>query len=170
MSKFMSRLLKVVQNSILGFKSVEQTSKDDKGMTNSNPHEPLTTSSDRWLETAKIAWIPMKLKNRMKGYHFKLPGSLAQMSSLIREKTKRTRTSTRNRYLPPCDDTDSDLCNDIGKIIKRKRADKKKKKVIPLKKSSIPPIVVNGKTTKQNILIHENFVFILKHMKCFTPT
>lgn len=133
MSKFMSRLLKVVQNSILGFKSVEQTSKDDKGMTNSNPHEPLPTSSDRWLETAKIAWIPTKLKNRMKGYHFNLPGSLAQISSLIREKTKKTMTATRNRYLPPCDETDSDLYDEIGKIVKRKSWQKKKKSNSPEK-------------------------------------
>lgn len=52
----------------------------------------------------------------------------SNFQSLIQKKSKRTLTSTRNRYLPLSDNSYSNLDDDIGKIVKRKGADRSRTK------------------------------------------
>lgn len=111
---------------------------------------------------------------------------------LIREKTKKSLTPTKNRFEPLTDDSDSDIGDDeIGKIVKKRKkgpitkdtniikrlesvnstnaeenqpnnaaSDKTKKPKASDNKqtktrSSMPPIVIDGKTTNQQNLIQD---------------
>lgn len=112
------------------------------------------------------------------GLLFQTPRKFSSnFQSLMKKKTKKSLTSTRNRYQPLSNNWDSDLHDEIGKIVKRKRADesrakenhkeetiedilasqqgtsqqnnpqpatRKPEKNNIIKKSTMPPIVVDG--------------------------
>lgn len=181
---------KQIQNTILAYNSEEIISEDDKRSKNTeNEILPTSPNSTFVRPLRRSSESHMETQDTDRGLPFQTPRKFSSnFQSLIKEKTKKTLTTTRNRYLPLSDNSDSDLDDDLGRIVKRKRADKGKStesqkeetieeilatqkgnvlqnkaqassrkpiKNTPIKKSNMPPIVVDGQTKNQNTLIQD---------------
>ncbi|CAH1109239.1 unnamed protein product [Psylliodes chrysocephalus] len=181
-----------VQQTIHNFNTGEYTSEEEQGAWGPNP-------MGNWLlpTSPNSTWnlwdnsLPQSMdidkppsQTSQNELLFETPRKFSSnFQRLIREKSKLTLTTTSNKFKPLTDD--SDLDDEIGKIVKRKRKNTPKdaipnnkatekqatnvpapvqtKKMPPAratqanntKKSSMSPIVVDGKTVNQSALIQD---------------
>ncbi|CAH1115861.1 unnamed protein product [Psylliodes chrysocephalus] len=120
-----------VQHKINNFHTDYTTSEDERG---ARGHLPVgdwylpTSPNSSWnlrensKQTQNMEIDKPQEQNKQHDLPFQTPRKFSSnFQRLIREKTKQTMTSTSNKYLPLSDESDSDLDDEIGKIVKRKR-------------------------------------------------